>query len=272
MTTVQEIYHYLDRKAPFSLQMDWDNSGLLVGDPAAEVSRVLVVLDITDRVVAEAGDWGAQLIVSHHPLIFQPVKRVTCAPEDLTGRKIWKLIAQRTAAICCHTNLDAVEGGVNSALATALGLEEVGQLAQDGVDGQGRPYGIGRVGSLPEPMELGEFLAVVQQELRPNGVRYVSGGRPVRRVAVGGGACGSMLSDALQAGCDTFVTSDLKYNHFLDAEELGLNLIDAGHFPTENVVVPTLARWLREAFPALEVRVSNAHAEPIRYDTGEICL
>ena len=104
MKTVQEIYHYLDRKAPFSLQMDWDNSGLLVGDPAAEVSRVLVVLDITDRVVAEAGDWGAQLIVSHHPLIFQPVKRVTCAPEDLTGRKIWNLIAQRTAAICCSFN------------------------------------------------------------------------------------------------------------------------------------------------------------------------
>ncbi len=269
MITVRQIYQMLDQKAPFAIQMSWDNSGLLVGDPSAEVTRVLVSLDITGQAVAEAAEYGAQLIVSHHPLIFAPIKRVTCATDDLTGRILWPMISHGMAAICCHTNLDAVEGGVNSALAAALGLEQTGQLAQDGVDGEGRPYGIGRVGVLPEPEALPAFLARVRARLAPNGIRYVDGGRPVHRVAVGGGSCGGMLTDALRAGCDTFVTADLKYNQFLDAGDLGINLIDAGHFPTENVVVPILARWLREAFPTLEVRVSRRHGEAICYHMAE---
>lgn len=263
MTTVQQLYEYLNTKAPFYLQESWDNSGLLVGDPNAPVARVLLALDITDSVIAEAKALGAQLIVSHHPLIFTPVKRMTLAPDDLVGRKLWHLAQQNTAAICCHTNLDAVEGGVNSALAQCLDLTEIGQLAQEGTDGQGRPYGIGRVGLLPREMSLEEFLSLVRERLQPHSLRYAGGGRPIRRVAVGGGACGSMMADALRTGCDAFVTSDLKYNHFLDAAELGLTLVDAGHFPTENVVLPILERWLRAGFPQLEVTISQMHHEVI---------
>lgn len=272
MTTVQEIYNYLDRKAPFAIQESWDNSGLLVGDPQGEVCCILTALDITDEVVEEARTLGAQLIVSHHPLIFTPVKRMTLSPEDLVGRKLWRLARQNTAAICCHTNLDAVEGGVNTVLAQSLGLINIQHLAQEGLDPQGRPYGIGRVGELDEPVDTGELLALVQEALTPNGVRFVDGGKPIRRIAVGGGACGSMLEDARRAGCDAFVTSDLKYNHFLDAKELGMTLIDAGHFPTENLVLPTLVRWLEEGFPGIKVVTSQAHAEVIRYDLGEISL
>lgn len=261
MTTVQDIFKGLDRRAPFAIQESWDNSGFLVGDPQAPVERVLVALDITDRVIQEAEALGAQLIVSHHPLIFQPVKRMTLEPGDLVGRKLWHLARQGCAAICCHTNLDGAEGGVNSVLAQTLGLTQIGQLAQEGEDCQGRPYGIGRVGTLPEPMALEDFLARVQKALGPNSLRYTSGGKPVRQVAVGGGACGSLLLDAWKAGCDTFVTADLKYNHFLDARELGLTVIDAGHFPTEQVAVPVLAQWLEKDFPELEVTVSAVHQE-----------
>ncbi|MGM9537372.1 MAG: Nif3-like dinuclear metal center hexameric protein [Candidatus Onthomonas sp.] len=263
MTTVEQIFHWIDSKAPFALQESWDNSGFLVGDPGVPVRRVLLALDITDQVVEEAWELDAQLIVSHHPLIFTPIKRMTLTSDDLVGRKLWRLARQNTAAICCHTNLDAVEGGVNSALAQRLGLSEVRQLAQEGTDGQGRPYGIGRVGLLPREMELKAFLALVQDRLAPNSLRYVDGGRLIRRVAVGGGACGSMLEDVLRAGCDAFVTSDLKYNHFLDAKELGLTLVDAGHFPTENVVLPVLSSWLKEGFPELEVSISRVHHEVI---------
>lgn len=265
MTSVQQIYDHLNTKAPFAFQESWDNSGLNVGDPRGEVKRVLVTLDITDAVIQEAVQRKADLIVSHHPLIFTAMKHVTLRDDDLTGRKVWNLAKNGIAAICCHTNLDAVEGGINTVLAQSLGLEQLEQLSQCGTDEEGRPYGFGRVGTLSREMTLDGFLPLVQRGLAPHGLRYVDGGKPVRRVAVGGGACGSFLMDAWRAGCDTFVTSDLKYNQFLDAKELGLNLIDAGHFPTENVILPTLTRWLKEGFPELTVLVSAVHSEVFHY-------
>lgn len=269
MSTVQQIYQYLNEKAPFALQESWDNSGLNVGDPSREVNRILLALDITDQVIAEAAEQNADLIVSHHPLIFNAVKQITLRPEDLTGKKVWALAQNGISAICCHTNLDAVEGGVNTVLARSLGLRELEQLEQSGIDSEGRPYGIGRIGTLPDAMTLDAFLPVVQKALKPHGLRYVDGGKPVSRVAVGGGACGSMLMDAWKAGCDTFVTSDLKYNQFLDAKELGLNLIDAGHFPTENIVIPVLEKWLNEGFPEVSVSVSQTHSEVFDYTISE---
>ena len=133
------------------------------------------------------------------------------------------------------------------------------------MDGQGRPYGIGRVGELTQTMPLSDYLSFLKRNLAPNGIRYVDAGRPVRRVAVGGGACANMVEDALAKGCDTFVTSDVKYDGFLDAKALGINLVDAGHFPTENVVCPTLVEWLRAEFPDLIVEKSRLHREVISY-------
>ena len=145
MATVREIYQYLDGLAPFSLQMEFDNAGFLVGRGERAVSKILVSLDITEEVAEEAAELGAELIVSHHPVIFRPAKSVTDGDPD--GRVLLALAEHRIAAICAHTNLDAVAGGVNDALAQKLGLVQIEQLHQDGVDGSGRPYGIGRVGS-----------------------------------------------------------------------------------------------------------------------------
>lgn len=258
MATVGAVYEYLDKKAPFHLQMDFDNAGFLVGRKGAEVAKTLVSLDITEEVVEEAERIGAELIVSHHPVIFHPARSVT--DETVTGRVVMGLLDGGIAAICAHTNLDAVAEGVNDALAKALGLSEVSQLSQDGLDEQGRPYGIGRVGLVIEQTPE-QFAAVVKRALGAGGVRYVDGGRPVRRVAVGGGACGGMVGDALAQGCDTFVTSDVKYDVFLEAKAQGLTLIDAGHYPTENVVCPVLTQWLKEGFPGMEVVESRVHRE-----------
>lgn len=262
MTTVQDVYNFLDRKAPFSLQMDFDNAGFLVGRGQHGVERILVALDITEAVIAEAVDCGAQLIVSHHPVIWGGAKSVT--DQTPAGRKLLMMAEHGIAAICAHTNLDAVAGGVNDALAQQLGLTDIGMLHQDGVDHSGRPYGIGRVGIVPA-QPLYDFALRVKASLGANGLRLVDGGRPVHTVAVGGGACAGMIGDAIAQGCDTFVTSDVKYDGFLDAKALGINLIDAGHYPTENVICPVLRDWLLAAFPNLDVAVSAAHREVFSY-------
>ena len=168
------------------------------------------------------------------------------------------------AAICAHTNLDAVEGGVNDALALRLGLSDIVQLEQKGVDGQGRPYGIGRVGMVSE-QSLDDFSRMVKSSLGANGVRIVDSGRAVHKVAVGGGACADMMDTVLACGCDTFVTSDVKYHQFLEAKALGLNLVDAGHFPTEDVICPVLRDWLAERFPQISVVISQRHTEVFSY-------
>lgn len=260
MSDITNIIQCMDAFAPFDTQWGFDNSGFLVGRKKQEVTRILVALDITREVVEEAARWGAELIVAHHPVIFNPVKQITDATP--AGQILLELIENKIAAICAHTNLDAARGGVNDCLAEALELTEIGQLQQAGVDAQGRPYGIGRVGTVHRPgLSAGEYAAFVKERLNAANVRFVGGGKPVQRVAVGGGACGSMLEDVVAQGCDTFVTSDLKYNQFLDAKALGLNLLDAGHFPTENVVCGPMVQWLSEAFPRVEVRLSEVHRE-----------
>lgn len=262
MVSVNEVYQLIQRRAPFELQMDFDNAGFLVGRSERMVNRVLIALDITETVIEEAICYGAQLIVAHHPVIWGGAKTVT--DQTPTGRKLLLMAEHGIAAICAHTNLDAIEDGVNDALAHKLGLADIGQLHQDGVDDQGRPYGIGRIGTVPS-QSLFDFALTVKQLLDANGVRLVDGGKPVHTVAVGGGSCGSMLQDAIAQGCDTFVTSDVKYDVFLDAKALGINLIDAGHYPTENVVCSVLQRWLQEAFPDVDVLISKNHKEVFSY-------
>ncbi|MBO5727269.1 MAG: Nif3-like dinuclear metal center hexameric protein [Oscillospiraceae bacterium] len=264
MATVKDIYRFIDTLAPFGIQEGFDNAGFLVGRASQTVERILTALDITLRVIEEAQAMGAQLIVAHHPVIFQPLKSVT--DEDPTGARVLQLAHTGIAAICAHTNLDAVAEGVNDALARTLGLADLEQLAQAGEDGQGRPYGIGRVGVWKRRnlVYAPDFASFVKEQLNAPCVRYHDAGRAVSRVAVGGGSCGSMLMDAVAAGCDTFVTADVKHDVFLDAAELGINLLDAGHFATEAVVLEPLTQALQQAFPDLAVCQSTAHREVYR--------
>ena len=259
MATVKEVFEKLDTWAPFETQMSFDNAGLLVGRGGREVQSVLVALDVTLPVVEEAERLGCSLIVAHHPVIFEPVRRMT--EDDPTGAVLLALAEKGIAAICAHTNLDACQGGVNDCLAQRLELRGAELLEQDGVDRAGRPYGIGRVGMAHQECGAGEYAAYVKEKLGAASVRFVDAGKPVRRVAVGGGSCGSMLMEAVEAGCDTFVTSDVKYNVFLDAKALGLNLMDAGHYATENVVCPAVTDFLKGEFPELKICIAEHHPE-----------
>ena len=258
MTTVGDILKYIETLAPRELKMDWDNVGLLCGSKATPVTKVLVALDPFEGVCREAAQWGAQLIVTHHPVIFQAPKAIT--DETSVGRSILQLCAHGISAINAHTNLDCAPGGVNDVLAKKLALVNVQVVDPEGTDENGNEWGLLRMGEVPE-QPLGAFLNRVKMLLGCEGLRYVDGGKPVRKVAVGGGSCAGEMLDALRAGCDTFVTADVKYNQFWDARDLGINLIDAGHFATENPVVSVLAEKIAGAFPEIEVKISETHAD-----------
>ena len=263
MATVADILKYIESIAPPSMAESWDNVGLLCGRKEKEVRKILVALDPFRNVIAEAIEEKADLIVTHHPLIFRDA--VTALNEDTeTGRCLLMLIENGIAAINAHTNLDLAPGGVNDALAQALGLKDVQIIHPMGTDAEGRPYGLLRSGMVEE-QSLESFLAVVKTNLHCDGLRYVNGGKPVRKVAVGGGSCSDEMFEALEAGCDTFVTSDVKYNGFRTAFESGLNLIDAGHFHTENPVMPLLAGKIAAAFPDVEVKFSENHLDCMKF-------
>ena len=262
MPTVADILSFLDTLAPPAMKMDWDNVGLLCGNRDTPVSRVLVALDPFEDVCREAERWGAQLIVTHHPLIFDPLKSVT--DETSVGRCVRLLCRSGISAVNAHTNLDCAPGGVNDCLARTLGLTDVQVITPMGTDDQGREWGLLRAGFVPEqPLEA--FLTTVKTRLGCEGLRYVSGGKPVCRVAVGGGACADGIFEAAAAGCDTLVTSDIKYNQFWDALELGLTLIDAGHFETENPVCAVLAAHLRAEFADIPVVLAEKHSDPVQF-------
>ena len=262
MATVNDILTYLESLAPRFMKMDWDNVGLLCGSRSTAVTKVLVALDPFEGVCKEAARWGAELIVTHHPIIFKALNAIT--DETSIGRSIRLLCREDISAINAHTNLDCAPGGVNDKLAAVLGLQNIQVIDPMGVDEEGREWGLLRRGTV-EDQPLHKFLAAVKSALGCEGLRYVDGGKPVHKVAVGGGACASELMDAVRAGCDTFVTSDVKYNQFWDARDLGLSLIDAGHFHTENPVTSWLAEKIAEKFPEVEVKISETHRDCMKF-------
>ena len=254
MTTIRDIFKTLCGIAPLELQMGFDNAGFQLGRIDREARRVLLALDVTDAVAEEARSDGAELIISHHPLIFSPRKAVTDA--DPVQKRALYLIENGIALISMHTNLDVAEGGVNDVLIRLLGAEPEAPLDADGC---------GRIGSLPEPMLLSAFLERSKDILHAPALRYCKGEDLVSRIAVMGGSGGGSLEDAVRLGCDTYVTADVKYHQFQRAAECGLTLIDADHFYTENPIIPALAERLREEFPGVEFRVSQEHRACIRF-------
>ena len=257
MRTVSDVLHFINTLAPTYMKMDWDNVGLNCGRLDRPVTKILVALDPFEEAIHEAIEFGAELLVTHHVLIHEPG---FITDSDRQGQRVLTLIENGIAHINAHTNLDCAPGGVNDCLAATLGLENVEVLNPMSTDAAGTPYGLLRMGTVQE-QALNTFLTSVKEKLCCKGLRYISSGNPVHRVAVGGGACGDGLYDVHKAGCDTFVTSDIKYNIFRDAYDLGINLIDAGHFYTENPVCRYLAEQLETAFPGIQIKLSESHKD-----------
>ena len=228
--TIATIIEFLDAELHPEYQEDYDNAGFLLGNPEAECNGVLVAVDVTDAVIEEAREKGANLIVTHHPMIFGGVKRIT--PKDATGRHIIKLIKNDMAVYAAHTNLDNLKDGVNGILAQVLGLTECHILRQ--MAGQPSPeVGAGMVGSLPYPMPTQAFLEQVKVCLGLPILRVSDIASPaVSRVAICGGAGSFLIGDAIRQNADIYLTGDMKYHDFQRAEGR-ITLVDIGHFESE---------------------------------------
>ena len=259
---VQNILDYLQTIAPAAMKYEWDNVGLLCGSREQEVHKILVALDPFMNVCEEAKEIGADMILTHHPLIFRAPKSITT--DDPIGRCILFLASNGIAAVNAHTNYDCAPGGVNDVLAETLGLQNVEVIDPLGQDAQGRPYGLLRKGTVAE-MPLEQFLPHVKEKLGISVLRYADGGKLVHKVAVGGGSCGDEYGAALAAGCDTLVTADVKYNQFREAFDMGLNIVDAGHFHTENPSMAPLAAKLQAQFPEISVELSKNHTDCMKF-------
>ena len=246
MRRVSDLLSEMERIAPPSYAMEGDNVGLQVGDGEAAVNKVLLSLDPDDRAIKEAERGGYDLLITHHALIFRPLYRLV--PEEPAARRAVTLIRDGISLISMHTNLDAAEGGVNDALARALGLSGIGDFPNE--DARPGVPSIGRIGFV-EPTPGEDFVRFTVETLKASGARYLLTGKDCRRVAVAGGSCADYVDAAAAAGCDTLVTSECKYRHFTRARDLGISLIDAGHYATEAVVLDPLRERLEKAFPGL---------------------
>ncbi|MCS7237855.1 MAG: Nif3-like dinuclear metal center hexameric protein [Thermoguttaceae bacterium] len=258
MVTVSDVVAFMQEVAPLEYAAKDDNVGLLLGDPAGEVARVMTALTLSPDVAEEAVEAGVDLVVVHHPFPYRPVMRVITA--DPVGRLIWRLAGARIAVYSPHTAWDSARGGINDQWAEALGLSNVRPLAEL------RPDGIsaGRWGWLPQTCTLSELVERVKAFVSAQQVGLV--GEPDRMVQKVGVACGSgaeLLPAAIEAGCEVLISGEMNYHRCLQCKSAGLGLILVGHFASERFAMEHLAKMIARRFPQLKVWASTVEKDPI---------
>ena len=255
---VKDIIKIIEDFAPLSIQEGWDNSGLCIGSPEDEVNSVLLALDCTPELVDEAVTVGADMIVTHHPLIFSGLKKISS--DNKIGAAVTKAIKAGVAVYAAHTNADKVIAGVSGAMSARLGLQNVRVLDEDG-----EGTGLGVVGELPEPMGAEAFVALVKERF---GLKVVKTSKPlekaVSRVAVCGGSGGSLIGAARKAGADVYVSGDISYHNYFTED--GFMIMDIGHYESEIEIVDILFSLIKKNFPTFAVRITqNINSNPIYY-------
>ncbi|MBQ8249243.1 MAG: Nif3-like dinuclear metal center hexameric protein [Clostridia bacterium] len=251
MPRVCELYEFLNSKFPSSYSCEWDNDGLMLADdPGREVIRVLCTLDVTDEAIDYAIEHSYDVIVSHHPMIFKPLKSVSYA--DPVGRKVLKLLRHRISVMSFHTRLDAAPGGLNDVFANLLGLTDVTVLECDG-------EAIGRIGTLPEEYTCATFAAFAKKTVSAERVLFSEAGGAVRRVAICGGDGKDFVKAAKAAGADSYLTGQLSYNIMEEAGSIGLNLFEAGHFATEDFICSYLTLLILKKFTQVQTGYFNSN-------------
>jgi dinuclear metal center YbgI/SA1388 family protein len=253
----KEITSIIEEFAPLQFQERWDNSGYCIGSPEQEVHSALIGLDCTPELVDEAIRCGADMIITHHPLIFGGVAKIN--PETNLGYMIYKAIRHGIVVYSCHTNMDKVLDGVSGLMASRLALEDVAILDKGDSD-----EGLGVVGTLPSPMLDEEFARVVKERFSLKCLRCSRPtGRVITRVALCGGAGKSLLSKAIAAGADAYITGDVSYHDFLT--EKGFFLMDIGHYEGEIDIVRKISDLLKEKIPTFAVRLITENNNLVHY-------
>ncbi len=241
MTKIKDIYEAINELAPFDTQMDWDKSGFSVGNIDTEAKTVVMALDITDEVIDFAIEKKAQLIVTHHPLLFNPIKKLMST--DL----VYRLVQNGIHTIGAHTNWDSAMLGVNYVLAKLLNLQNIEPLTVEN-----EPAPLARIGDLPEEMAAEEFIAMAKKSLNAGNITYTKGKEKIKRVAVIGGGGGDFWKACADNGADALLTGDSGYHNYLGAHKEGIMLATAGHYETEYPAIVALRDILAEKFPDTE--------------------
>lgn len=259
MSTVSDLIVFLEKFAPPELAEDWDNTGLLIGRRDRLVHRAMTCLTLTPDVAAEAMTENVDLVVSHHPVLFRGAKQVTDMTSE--GKMLLDLIESRVAVYSPHTSFDSSPSGINQQLAESVGLKDILALRPSDSD---ETSGSGRYGVLPETLALSDFLSVVREATAAEYLEFCGDeGASVTKVAVACGAAGEFLSDAIQAGCDTFVTGEGRFHSALEARNAGVALVFVGHYSSERPAVEKLARTLGAEFSDIEVFSSRCERDPL---------
>lgn len=241
MTKISEIYDAINEIAPFDTQMSWDKSGFSVGNIDDKVKTVVMALDITDKVIDFAIEKGAKLIITHHPLLFDPIKKL------MSNDLVYKLAQNGIHTIGAHTNWDSAEQGVNYVLARLLGLQNIEPLTVEN-----EPAPLAKIGDLPREMTAEEFIAMAKNVLNAGNITYTPGREKIKRVAVIGGGGGEFFEACAKAGADVLLTGDAGYHNYLGAYKTGIMLATAGHYETEYPSIAALRDILAEKFPKTE--------------------
>ena len=236
--TVQDLYHLIDRLAPFETQMESDNAGFLVGSASQEVNTVLLALDLTQPVIDEALSLGAQLIIAHHPLMFSPVRSLT--EDDYEGRLIRRLVRENISFIAAHTNLDQAPDGMNDTLAQLCGLKET------------TGEGFFRCGLLPEPRTAADYADLLKQSLHTTIRLMGPADTLIRKVGLCSGGGSDEWVHAAQAGCDAFISGEIKHHLALAMADRRIVALECGHFGTEEPGIRSLASALQKELNTVE--------------------
>jgi dinuclear metal center YbgI/SA1388 family protein len=261
MATIQEVADVLAQLAPLALAESWDNVGLLVGDPAAPARRVMTCLTITPETAAEAVANRADLVVSHHPLPFRPLKSITAA--TLPGRLLLQLIGGSVAVYSAHTAFDSARAGINQHWAIGLGLQEIRPLVP--LAAADPDEGGGRCGMTGEPLTLRELAERAKTFLGLREVAIVGeDDQPVSRAAIACGSGASFLEAAAAEACEAFVTGEASLHACLEAQARGMGMVLVGHFASERFAMLAMADYLTDQLADVEVWASRSERDPLR--------
>ncbi len=267
--TTGTLMDLINRIAPFPLAEDWDNSGLQTGDLSWPVKKVMIALDVSEDVMESAERWGADLVLTHHPLMFRPVKCVDFG--TIQGKIILRAALGKISIIAAHTNFDKADKGLNDFFADLIGLSDIVNLYEEISDKKDHKIypGIGRKGNLVSPMNLVSFAVQIKDRLGIKHLRVTGDGNLlVKQAAVCTGSGGSLLDVFFKSGADVFVTGDIKYHEARDIEQAGLGLIDVGHFSSEHIGVDLLAKKLEssaiDSGIDIEIRKFESDRDPFR--------
>lgn len=262
MIKLNQIIDAMEKMAPVCLKEDFDNVGLMVGDKMAMVKKVLLALDCTLEVIEEAKELKADLIITHHPLIFNRPKNITT--DTLQGKKIIELIKNNINLYASHTNLDSAFGGLNQTIVEMLGFESNEILEKSKITSYGN-VGLGRMIRLETEMNLKDLIDIVKSKLNINTLRVVEGNKKVKNIAVINGSGQSFIKQAVNEGADCIITGDTTYHFALDYKEMGVTIIDTGHFASEWLVFLETMKKIKNQFKEIEFIESKKVEDPYTF-------